>query len=153
VTLRVRILSVVVPVLLCGTLPALAANPVHVSRTEDTAPSVLSRATEIGERSLKTATDIPIGIASYYASKFHGRCTASGAVYNENAMTAAHPTLPFGTRVKVTDMRNLRTVVVKITDRGPFVRGRIIDLSRSAASHLGILARGTAQVRLEPIEP
>lgn len=92
------------------------------------------------------------GRASYYGGRFHGRRTASGARFDQNAMTAAHPTLPFGTRVRVTNLANDRSVLVKITDRGPFVRGRIIDVSREAARQLGFLRKGLATVRLEPLE-
>jgi peptidoglycan lytic transglycosylase len=87
------------------------------------------------------------GIASWYGHPFHGRKTASGEIYNMYAMTAAHRTLPFGTEVRVHDLENGQSVVVKITDRGPFVEGRIIDLSYAAAQ--AIHMSGTALVRLE----
>jgi rare lipoprotein A len=90
-------------------------------------------------------------IASYYASRFHGRTTASGDPYDENQLTAAHRTLPFGTRVRVTNLRNARSVIVRVTDRGPFAPGRVIDVSRCAARQLGFLRRGIAQVRLETL--
>ena len=89
------------------------------------------------------------GDASYYASQFEGRRTASGETYRGGAMTAAHRTLPFGTRVRVTNPRNGRSVVVKINDRGPFHPRRIIDVSRTAAIELGILRRGRDAVVLE----
>ena len=89
-----------------------------------------------------------VGIASLYARMHHGNRTASGQVYRQGELTAAHRTLPFGTRVRVTNLSNHRSVVVTITDRGPFVRGRIIDLSRRAARELGILKAGTARVRV-----
>ena len=92
-------------------------------------------------------------IASYYASRFHGRATASGDPYDENELTAAHRTLPFGTRVRVTNLMNARSVIVLVTDRGPFAAGRVIDLSRRAAQQLGFLRRGTVRVRLEPLTP
>ncbi len=88
------------------------------------------------------------GIASWYGGKFHGRRTASGQRYDMNAMTAAHRTLPFGTKVRVTNLRNDRTVVLTINDRGPFARGRIIDVSRRAAERLGFRSRGTTRVRV-----
>ena len=78
----------------------------------------------------------------------HGNRTASGQAYRQGELTAAHRTLPFGTRVRVTNLSNHQSVVVTITDRGPFVRGRIIDLSRRAARELGILKAGTARVRV-----
>lgn len=89
------------------------------------------------------------GIASYYHDKFHGRKTASGQVYNKNIPSAAHKTLPLGTKVKVTDTKTGKSIVVKVNDRGPFIGGRIIDLSRSAARQLGILKRGLARVEVE----
>jgi rare lipoprotein A len=90
-----------------------------------------------------------VGYASYYSSRFQGRRTASGERYNRNALTAAHPSLPFDTLVKVTNQNNGRSVVVRINDRGPFDGDRIIDVSRAAARRLGMLAAGVAPVRLE----
>lgn len=92
------------------------------------------------------------GIASFYGKRFHGRLTANGERFNMNAMTAAHKTLPFGTRVRVTNPRNGRSVTVRINDRGPFVRGRHIDLSRAAARKLGIVSRGHANVMLDVVK-
>ena len=89
------------------------------------------------------------GIASFYGAYFAGRKTASGERFNPSKMTAAHKTLPFGTRVRVTNMRNGRSVVVRINDRGPFIRGRVIDLSRGAAGVIGMIGRGIAPVRVE----
>ena len=89
------------------------------------------------------------GQASWYGAAHHGKRTASGAVYDKEALTAAHPSLPFGTRVKVTNLSNGKSVEVQITDRGPFVGGRIIDLSQAAARALGMVESGTATVRLE----
>ena len=89
-----------------------------------------------------------VGIASYYGREHDGRRTASGEVFHMRGMTAAHRTLPFGTRVRVTNLANGRQVTVRINDRGPFRRGRIIDLSYAAARKLGILGRGVAKVRV-----
>ena len=91
------------------------------------------------------------GVASWYGSEFHGRQTASGETYDMNAMTACHPTLPFGTLVRVINNRNHRSVVVRITDRGPFEGGRIIDLSYAAARELGMAGRGLAPVTLHVV--
>ena len=88
------------------------------------------------------------GIASWYGRPFHGRRTASGERYNMNAMTAAHRTLPFGTWVRVERRDNGRRVQVRINDRGPFIKGRVIDLSREAARRLGIQGKGVVPVRL-----
>ncbi len=88
------------------------------------------------------------GKASYYADKFQGRKTASGEKFRQGRMTAAHKTLPFGTKVKVTNLDNGRTIRVRINDRGPFVAGRIIDLSKKAARRLGMVQAGVANVKL-----
>ena len=91
------------------------------------------------------------GLASWYAGKFQGRRTASGEIFDTNRLTAAHKSLPFGTLVKVVNLENQREVVVRINDRGPFVAGRVIDLSRAAAEGIGMTAAGVAPVRLEII--
>lgn len=89
------------------------------------------------------------GTVSWYGSQFHKRPTASGEIFNANALTMAHPTLPFGTRVKVTNLKNGRSVVVRVNDRGPFVGHRIADLSKAAAETLGMMRRGVARARIE----
>jgi len=94
-----------------------------------------------------------VGYASWYGRRYHGRRTASGERFNMNAPTAAHRTLPFGTLVRVTNMANGRSVVVRINDRGPFVRRRIIDVSRRAAEALGFVRDGTARVRVRLVQP
>lgn len=91
------------------------------------------------------------GIASWYGKKFHGRKTSNGEIYNMYAMTAAHKTLPLGVSVRVTHIQNGRSFVVRVNDRGPFVAGRIIDLSYAAAQQLGIVETGTARVRIEAL--
>jgi rare lipoprotein A len=90
-----------------------------------------------------------VGVASYYAHRFHGRRTASGDAYDENELTAAHRFLPFGTRIRVTNLANERSIVVTVTDRGPVSRRRLIDLSRRAARELGFLRAGITRVALE----
>ena len=99
------------------------------------------------------ARDRQVGIASYYAHGHQGRRTASGEGFDMDAMTAAHRTLPFGTRVRVTNLGNGRRAVVRINDRGPFKGKRIIDLSYAAARELGMVGAGTARVRLEVVGP
>ncbi len=91
------------------------------------------------------------GVASWYGRDFHGKKTSNGEYYNMYDMTAAHKTLPMNTMVKVTNLNNSKSAVVRINDRGPFVRTRIIDLSYAAASRLGVVANGTAPVRLEVV--
>jgi rare lipoprotein A len=90
-------------------------------------------------------------MASYYGQgdEFNGRKTANGEVFDKNALTAAHQTLPFGTKVKVTNLENGKSVIITINDRGPFARGRILDLSYAGAQALGMLGTGTARVQLE----
>jgi rare lipoprotein A len=91
------------------------------------------------------------GLASWYGRKFHGRKTANGEIYNMYAMTAAHKTLPLGTFVRVHNLGNGKSVDVRVNDRGPFVRGRIIDLSYTAAKRIGVVGPGTARVRVKAL--
>lgn len=91
------------------------------------------------------------GLASYYAKRLHGRRTASGERYDKNAFTAAHRHLPFGTLVNVVNLKNGREVKVRINDRGPYRKGRIIDLSYAAAKQLGILKEGVARVEINSL--
>ena len=92
------------------------------------------------------------GQGVWYGGKFHGRKTASGERFDKNAMTAAHKRLPFHTVVRVTNLRNGRSVQVRINDRGPYRKGRIIDVSEAAAKKLGFFARGVTQVKLEVVK-
>lgn len=92
------------------------------------------------------------GKASYYGSRHHGRKTASGEPFNKNALTAAHPKLPFGSLVRVTNLNNQRSIVVRINDRGPYAKGRIIDLSEQAARELNMIRAGVAQVKVELLQ-
>ena len=89
------------------------------------------------------------GLASWYGNEFHGRPTASGETFDQYAMTAAHRTFPFGTVVRVNNLSNGRAVDVRINDRGPFIRGRIIDLSRAAAQRVDMIVDGVVPVRIE----
>lgn len=98
---------------------------------------------------LKNLRKAARGIASWYGPGFHGRRTASGERFNQNALTAAHRSLPFGTQVRVTNLNNGRSVVVRINDRGPFSRGRIVDLSAGAARAIGLKSNGTAPVHIQ----
>ncbi|MCQ2994553.1 septal ring lytic transglycosylase RlpA family protein [Pseudomonas syringae] len=91
------------------------------------------------------------GNASYYGARHHGKRTASGEPFDQNGLTAAHRQLPFGTRVRVTNLDNDKSVIVRINDRGPHTRGRLIDLSRAAAEQIGMLRSGTAPVRVQSL--
>jgi len=93
-----------------------------------------------------------VGQASWYGSKYHGKRTASGERYNMRAYTAAHKTLPFGTIVRVTNTNNGKSVDVKINDRGPFVKGRVIDLSRKSFEQIGNINAGTLPVKIDVID-
>lgn len=92
---------------------------------------------------------IQYGKASYYGEEFHGRKTASGEIFNKWDYTCAHKKLPFDTRIKVTNLKNQRTVIVRVNDRGPFVKGRIIDLSFAAAKKIGMIKDGVVKVKIE----
>jgi rare lipoprotein A len=108
------------------------------------ASCILTLTTAAGAQSLE-------GQASWYGPGFHGRQTANGETFNQNALTAAHPSLPFGTEVRVTYASTGESVVVRINDRGPYAHGRVIDLSREAADEIGLLNAGVGEVRLEVV--
>ena len=118
-----------------------------VPRPDAPAPSTAPQPEPRGK-----VTQTETGLASWYGPPYAGRKGADGTIYDQNAMTAAHLTLPMGTVVRVTNLANNQSVVVKITDRGPFVRGRIIDLSLAAAKATGVYRAGVAKVRVEAFE-
>jgi rare lipoprotein A len=97
----------------------------------------------------KNTSDVRVGLASFYGPQWHGHLTANGERLDIHAMTAAHRTLPFGTRVRVTLLQTGKSVVVRINDRGPYVHGRIIDLTDAAARAIGLTTEGVGRVRLE----
>jgi rare lipoprotein A len=111
------------------------------------------RATAADPTAPRTSRRAQRGYASWYGGKFHGRRTASGERFDKRRLTAAHRTLPFGTRVRVTNLANGRVVIVQINDRGPFGgRGGIIDLSEAAARRIGMIASGRVRVTVEVLE-
>ncbi len=122
-------------------LSGCVANPIYVSK-DATAANPNPSASLAVESTLT-------GTASYYADKFHGRKTANGEVYDMHGFTAAHKTLPFGTIVDVTNLANNKKIRLRITDRGPFVGDRIIDVTLAAAKELDMLKTGTAEVRID----
>ena len=95
---------------------------------------------------------VQVGEASWYGPGFHGRQTANGEIFDQNALTAAHPSLPLGSRARVTSLTNQRAVEVRINDRGPFVGGRIVDLSYAAARRIDMIGPGIMRVRLEVLD-
>ncbi len=116
------------------------APPARPGRTTPALPSV-------------TPGTIQMGLASWYGPGFHGKRTANGEIYNQHDLTAAHPTLPLGTRVMVTNMNTKQAIEVRVNDRGPFVGGRAIDLSYAAARSIGVYEPGVAPVRIEVLRP
>lgn len=125
---------------LLGNAPALTEI------TGQPQPQIIKQAKQVVAQAVKVGSH---GMASWYGPGFHGRRSANGERYNQNALTAAHRSLPFGTKVKVTNTRTGRSVVVRITDRGPFIGGRVIDLSAAAARMVGVMQSGVAPVSLE----
>lgn len=148
-----RVLTQVVATVAILTTMGAAHGPNTVEKTPGPASApVAQTASAAPKPATKTAKAKPayqVGPASWYGKDFHGKQTASGEIYNMYEMTAAHPDLPLGTRVKVTDLKNGKSVIVKVNDRGPLVPGRIIDLSYGAAQELGFTAKGVQKVRLD----
>jgi rare lipoprotein A len=134
----------------------LASTPDAVPRVEALHPFANRPYSALGHRYSPDTSEAPYrarGTASWYGRQFHGTRTASGEPYDMYAMTAAHPTLPIPCYVRVTHLASGRRVVVRINDRGPFLHGRLIDLSYAAASKLGITGPGSADVEVERILP
>ena len=132
--------------------PAKDAEPLKAILTPDELNETPELAPAPPAPKVKTVPDVVkiiTGEASWYGPGFYGNRTASGEIYRPGTMTAAHRTLPFGTKVRVTNLWNGRSAVIRINDRGPFVGHRVIDLGHGAASSLGLTASGIAQVRLE----
>jgi rare lipoprotein A len=95
---------------------------------------------------------VDYGIASYYGDEFHGKKTASGEIYNKWDFTCAHRKLTFGTKLKVTNLENKKSIIVRVNDRGPFAKNRIIDLSYAAAKAIDMITKGTVRVKIEVLE-
>jgi len=121
-----------------------------VSQAKDTAKKRTKGLIKPRKAPSETSKSIK-GVASWYGKGFHGRKTASGVRFNQNAMSAAHKTLPFGTILRVTNLTNNKSCYVEVTDRGPYIKGREIDLSRAAAHELGFKEKGIAKVSMEII--
>lgn len=137
----------------CASSPRFASRNTSPSPPPGTPPE--SRPVDASRSSRNPAGKVLLtleGVASYYADDYHGKLTSNGEVFNMNDLTAAHRTFPFGTNVRVTNLENKKTVVVRVNDRGPFKDGRIIDLSLAAAKELDLIRNGTARVKLEVLE-
>lgn len=115
---------------------------------EDRADTINTELEDFVNKSAEVAT----GVVSWYGDKFHGRKTASGEVYDKNELTAAHKTLPFGTKIRVTNIKNGKSVVVEINDRGPYAKARVLDLSKAAFNEIGHVNSGIMQVEYEVLE-
>jgi rare lipoprotein A len=145
----------------CNHKPAQVAvppAPAPQPQTPAGAPSVEADRSKVPETTIPPQTEIapdtkPLfvetGIASWYGAPYHNRRGSNGEIYDMHALTAAHRTFPLGSIVRVTNLSSGESVIVRITDRGPFIEGRIIDLSRAAAEKIGLIRRGTGEVRVE----
>jgi rare lipoprotein A len=130
--------------------PATGKQSPPAAPTRTIPPSV--NAHPLDPARIDTDKAYQVGVASYYGKKFHGRRTANGEIFNMYKLTAAHRVLPLGTRVRVTNLGNGRWVEVKVNDRGPFIEGRVLDLSFAAALELEMVKAGTARVMIEIVE-
>lgn len=150
----------VAPILLalgaCAPSPFVSSKSELLSTDQHATPDIKRSASILGNRHVATRATEPhtvkpqgssFGVASFYDDE--GTLTANGETFNPNELTAAHRTLPFGTRLRVTNVANGRSVVVRVNDRGPFVSGRVVDVSLSAAEKLGMTDPGTAKVKLD----
>ncbi|WP_245927570.1 septal ring lytic transglycosylase RlpA family protein [Aphanothece hegewaldii] len=142
--------AVTTPISNINAAPTKKTQPTRINSTTvpSKAPAKVSSRPQTAQTKSRVAARKQ-GMASWYGPGFHGRRTANGESFNQHGMTAAHRTLPIGTRVKVTNLNNGRSVVVRINDRGPFSGGRIIDLSKGAARLIGVMQSGVAPVLLE----
>jgi rare lipoprotein A len=130
----------------CTSVVRYVSEPIH----ESSAKKVVA-----DDNNISTTSETKIlqtGIASYYADKFHGRKTSSGEIYDKNEFTAAHREFPFGTKVKVTNLANNLSVIVKVNDRGPQSTKRLIDLSRAAAEEIDMIRAGVIEVQIEIVD-
>jgi len=139
--------------------PAIAQAPPPATKSDAPPSAAIPAAAGPAPTAPASAAPVPAasrndameGLAAYYSNRLNGRKTASGQIFDQNVLTGAHPTLPFGTKVKVTNTTNGRSVVVRINDRGPTQPGRVIDLTRAAAGKLAMLRAGLVPVKLEVV--
>jgi len=130
-----------------------SSTPRFSERVErSTKPKTTTRANQSSQTTSGKILLTLEGVASYYAHDFHGKQTSNGEIFDMNSFTAAHRTFPFGTKVRVTNLENKKSVIVRVNDRGPFKEGRIMDLSLGAAKEIDLIKNGTAKVKLEVLE-
>lgn len=147
----VKILFVLVLVALVGfTLVVNEDKITEPAVTEDVIS--VEEETVTADRSLVEFIDKGTMKASWYGPGFHGQKTANGEIYNQNSFTAAHKSLKFGTLLKITNLKNNKSVVIRINDRGPYIHGRDLDLSKAAATELGFINKGVSKIKVEEIK-
>ena len=129
----------------CANSPRYRTGPVTPRKTKQKPPSLKTVSKENYRR-------VITGVSSFYAEDFHGKLTANGEVYDMYGLTAAHKTLPLNTIARVTNLDNNKSLILRINDRGPYVKGRILDCSYGAAKKLGFINNGTTKVKIEVIE-
>jgi len=142
---KLIVFILIISLMACSSAPRYAQGSSHSPMARS------SKNIRNGSKNVKHKK-LMIGISSYYAEDFHGKLTANGEVYDMYGVTAAHKTLPLNTIVRVTNLDNEKSLILRINDRGPYVKGRILDCSYGAAKKLGFLSNGTTQVRVEVIE-
>ena len=130
----------------CSNSPRYRTGPAKPSSTNKGKPPSLKTSSNVKNRKVMT------GVSSFYAEDFHGKLTANGEVYDMYGLTAAHKTLPLNTIVRVTNIENNKSLILRINDRGPYVKGRILDCSYGAAKKLEFVNQGTTKVKIEVIE-
>jgi rare lipoprotein A (peptidoglycan hydrolase) len=138
----------------CGAAPRFTEKGTR-DRDESSRPREIARVKEEQPARVAPSSKVLLtleGVVSYYAHDFQGKLTSNGETFNMNDLTAAHRTFPFGTKVRVTNLENDKSVIVRVNDRGPFVEGRIMDLSMGAAKEIGLIKNGTTQARLEVLQ-
>jgi rare lipoprotein A len=132
-------------------MPAMPRGQIVAVPLEPPPPAPPEQKPILDTSALDTATPNQTGVASWYGDEWQGRLTASGKPFDDSKLTAAHRTLPLNTRVRVTNLKTGRSVEVTITDRGPYIDGRVIDLSKAAAKKLGMVKEGLVSVRIESV--
>ena len=130
----------------CSNSPRYRTGPVKKSVSKKNSPVPLKTKSNVKHRKLMK------GVSSFYADDFHGKLTANGEIYDMYGLTAAHKTLPLNTIVRVTNLANNKSLILRINDRGPYVKGRILDCSYGAAKKLDFITQGTTDVKVEVIE-
>ena len=127
-------------------------NPIKGKEIKSVTKNVDKLSSNNAADAVESAREKLTGIVSWYADKFHGMKTSSGELYNKNELTAAHKTLPYGTKVKVTNVKNGKSVIVKINDRGPHSKSRVLDLSKAAFNQIGSVDAGILNIEMEVVK-